>query len=296
MIDKNLTIPLTVPSNIRNQYVKNYEAATQNSGRLFLFAVDQRIEHLNQDFYGPGISPQAAIPDHVFKIASKARIGAFATHLGLVARYGQQFNEIRYLIKLNAKTNLIPTSQADPISLALYDVDQVVEFKESSGLDIVGVGYTIYLGSEHETAMLTEAAQIVMDAHSRGLLAVLWIYPRGKAVKSERSADIIAGAAGVGASLGADFVKVMAPHASSNSESAELLKQATMAAGRSKVICAGGVMKDEKQFLKEVCDLIHIGGASGAAVGRNIFQRDLDGAVDLCNKLAAIIIDDKKFN
>jgi fructose-bisphosphate aldolase/6-deoxy-5-ketofructose 1-phosphate synthase len=291
MTNKILNIPLSVHPDARKQYVKNYEAATQKSGRLFLFAVDQKIEHLNQDFYGPGISPQAATPEHVFKIASKSRIGAFAAHLGLIAQYGQEYKEIRYLVKLNAKTNLIPTSQSDPISLALHDIDQVVEFKKNSGLDIVGVGYTIYLGSEHEVAMLTEAAQIVLNAHLNVLLVVLWIYPRGKAVKAERSAEIIAGAAGVAASLGADFVKVMAPQATTFTESAQLLKQASMSAGKTKVVCAGGSMKDEKQFLKEVYDLIHVGGASGAAVGRNIFQRDLDAAIGLCDKLASIIID-----
>jgi DhnA family fructose-bisphosphate aldolase class Ia len=65
-----------------------------------------------------------------------------------------------------------------------------------SNLDILGLGYTIYLGSENEGEMLAQAAQLVFQAHQAGLVTVLWIYPRGKAVKDEKDPHLIAGAAG----------------------------------------------------------------------------------------------------
>lgn len=40
------------------------------------------------------------------------------------------------------------------------------------------------------------------------LSAVLWMYPRGKAVKDEKEPRLIARATGVAACLGSDFVKV----------------------------------------------------------------------------------------
>ena len=43
------------------------------------------------------------------------------------------------------------------------------------------------------------------------MIAVVWIYPRGAAVKDEHDPHLIAGAAGLGCSLGADFVKVNYP-------------------------------------------------------------------------------------
>lgn len=241
-----IIIPATVPSNKEKTYLNNYVQATGESGRLFLFSGDQKIEHLNADFYGPGIAKDDKSPAHLFNIANQARIGAFATQLGLIARFGRQYKNIRYIVKLNAKTNLIAPEQNDPRSLALHTVEDVVTFKEQSGLPIVGIGYTVYLGSTYEAFMLSEAAQAVFTAHHHGLLAILWMYPRGIAVPKEHDAGIIAGAAGVGACLGADFVKVNPPTATSPEESARSLVQATMAAGTTKVICSGGKAKKRK--------------------------------------------------
>lgn len=285
-------VPLTVPTSMREAFINNYLKATCNTGRLLLFAGDQKVEHLNKDFFGPDISPESANPTHLFDIASKSRIGAFATNLGLVARYASDYKNVRYVIKLNGKTNLVPTQQADPNSCMWTPVQQVVEFKKQTGLDIVGIGMTVYLGSEHESAMLAQAAQAIYQAHQNGLMTTVWMYPRGKAVQNERSADIIAGVAGIAVCLGADFVKVNAPEAADSFESAQLLRQATMAAGNTRVICAGGQSKSEKEFLQALYHQIHGGGAMGAAVGRNIHQKSTQEAIKFCNALAAIIIDD----
>jgi DhnA family fructose-bisphosphate aldolase class Ia len=63
---------------------------------------------------------------------------------------------------LNSKTNLIKTSQSDPFSQQWLDVKQVVDFRLRSGLNILAVGYTIYLGSEHEATMLHQAAREIV--------------------------------------------------------------------------------------------------------------------------------------
>lgn len=288
---KNVNIPLTVSTKNKKIYLNNYLTATKNTGRLFLFAGDQKIEHLNQDFYGPNISIQNATPKHMFDIASKGNIGVFATQLGLISRYGQDYPEINYIIKLNAKSNIVPVEQKDPVSLMLTTVDEVVEFQKNSKLNIVGVGYTIYLGSEHEALMLSQAAQIVYQAHKHGLLAILWIYPRGKFVKKQTSAEIIAGAAGVGACLGADFIKVNPPEAENISLMGKLLKQATLAAGKSGIVCSGGTKEDANFLLETLHKQIHIGGAVGTAIGRNLHQRDLNTAIKLSNAISAILFE-----
>jgi fructose-bisphosphate aldolase / 6-deoxy-5-ketofructose 1-phosphate synthase len=233
---ENIIVPLDVPQECRSKYKDNYLKITKGSGRLMLFAGDQKAEHLNDDFFGPGIDPQDNDPEHLFRIAAKANVGVFAAQLGLIARYGMDYSNVPYLVKLNSKTNLVKTAQADPCSLQWIDVRQVVDFKESSGLEILGVGYTIYLGSEHEGAMLREAAQLVFQAHQAGLVTVLWIYPRGKAVKDEKDPHLIAGAAGVAATLGSDFVKVNYPQ-KTGQDSALIFLESVLAAGRTRVVC-----------------------------------------------------------
>ena len=288
---ENVIAPLDVPKTMREIYVKNYTEITKGTGRLMLFAGDQKVEHLNDDFFGEGVPEDDADPEHLFRIASKAKIGVFATQLGLIARYGMDYADVPYLVKVNSKTNLVETSQADPFSNLWYDVDQVAEFKENSELNILGVGYTIYLGSEFEAEMLVQAAQVIYDAHQHGMVSVLWIYPRGAAVKDEKDPHLIAGATGVGACLGTDFVKVNYPK-KEGAKSAEIFKEAVKAAGRTKVVCAGGTSDEAEAFLKKLYDQIHISGAQGNATGRNIHQKPLEEAVRMCNAVYAITVED----
>ncbi len=282
-----MRVPLDVPLEVEDIYIKNYQMITRETDRLMLFAGDQKVEHLNNDFYGENIHIDDANPEHLFKIASKAKIGIFATQLGLISLYGRDYPNIPYLVKLNSKTNLIKTGQMDPISKQWIDIEQVVQFKKQSGLKIAGVGYTIYLGSEYESQMLREAAQMVFKAHQNGLITVLWIYPRGIAVKDEKDPHLIAGATGIGACLGSDFVKVNYPKREGK-ESKEIFKEAIMAAGRTKVLCAGGPSVDVKAFLQRLHDQIFISGAAGNATGRNIHQKSLKEAIRMCNAISAI--------
>lgn len=287
-----MQIPLDVPAQQHSTYTKNFETATQGSGRLMLFAGDQKVEHLNDDFYGKDIAADDADPEHLFRIADRAHVGVFATQLGLISRYGMDYRNIPYLVKLNSKTHLVKTAQMDPISPLWYPIQPIVDFKKHSKLNIVGVGFTIYLGSEHEAEMLAHAARIVYEAHKHGLLSVLWIYPRGKAVLDEKDPHLVAGATGVAASLGSDFVKVNYPKPKSGNRPASL-KEAVVAAGRTKVICAGGSSIEVSAFLQTLYDQIHIGGVSGNATGRNIHQKPLNEAVRFCNAIHALTVEGK---
>ena len=286
----DIRIPLDVPPEEEERYRENYRRVTHNTGRLMLFAGDQKIEHLNDDFSGEDIHPDDADPEHLFRIASKGRIGIFATQLGLLARYGRDYPDVAYMVKLNSKTNLIKTSRSDPASSELYHVRQAVDLRDETGLSILGVGYTVYIGSEYEPLMLYQAAQAINQAHKHGLITVLWMYPRGSAVKDERDPHLVAGAAGVAAAIGSDFVKVNPPKIEGVADAA-LLQEAVAAAGRTGVVCSGGSQVSVPEFLQQLHDQIHIGGAVGNATGRNIHQRSLDEAVRFCNAISAITLD-----
>jgi len=284
---KDVNVPADVPKSKKAEYIKNHLELTKKSGNLFLFAGDQKIEHLNSDFYGKGIAKDDNNPEHLFRIAKQGKVGVFASQLGLIAHYGNKYKTVPYLIKLNAKTNLVDVKQKDPYSEQINTVQQVMEVKKDKKLKILGVGYTLYLGSEFETDMIAQVSRIIYNAHKNGLVTVIWIYPRGKAVKDEKHPDIIAGATGVGASLGADFVK------EKGKKSAQIFQQAIESAGTTKVICAGGSNTKIENFLKDLHDQIHISGAHGNATGRNLHQRELQEAVKLCKAISAIVIEGK---
>ena len=281
-------VPADVMPESREAYIENYMKATRGTGRLMLFACDQKMEHLNGDFYGEGIDPSDNDPEHLFQIGAQGVCGVLAGQRGLIARYAPDYPEINYLVKMNSKTNLVKTSQDDPYSPLLHELDYVLAMREA-GVNIVGLGYTIYLGSEYESTMLAEAGQLIADAHANGLIVVLWIYPRGKAVADEKDPALIAGAAGAALCLGADFVKVNPPKATEGKTSAQNLAIASQAAGRTGLVCAGGSKASAEDFLG---NLIHVGGACGNATGRNIHMRSLDEAVRLTKAISAITLAD----
>ena len=291
-------VPADVPAAVRETYIDNYMAATRGTGRLMLFACDQKIEHLNDDFHGEGIASADAEPEHLFRIGSQGVCGVLAGQRGLVAQYAADYPAINYLVKMNSKTHLIKTSasdpdkhQDDPYSPQLYSLESVLAMRDN-GVNVVGIGYTIYIGSEYESQMMMEAGELIAEAHNNGLIVVLWMYPRGRAVLDEKDAHLIAGAAGVAVTIGADFVKVNPPKGDDTGSSADKLKEAALASGRTGLVCAGGSTVDAKTFLAQLWEQIHVGGAVGNATGRNIHQRDLDEAVRLTKAISAITLAD----
>ena len=287
----DVRVPVDVLPESKDAYRENFMKATRGTGRLMLYACDQKIEHLNKDFFGPGIDPSDNDPEHLFQIGDQGEIGVLAGQRGLIAQYAEDYPNINYLVKMTSKTNLVKKDQDDPYSPQLYSLESVLAMREA-GINIVGIGYTIYLGSEYESTMMSEAGELIAEAHANGLIVVLWIYPRGKAVPDEKDADLIAGAAGVALCLGADFVKVNPPKPTDDATSAELLARAATAAGRTGLVCAGGSTVDAETFLTQLWEQIHVGGACGNATGRNIHQRSLDEAVRLTKAISAITLAD----
>ncbi len=288
----DITIPLSVPAEKRTEYQKNMRLATGDSGRLLLIAGDQKMEHLNDDFYGAGISKEDNNPEHLFRIAAASNGSVLATHLGLIAQYGASYFNTPYIVKINGRTNLGPNEKKDS-SKPLWKVEDVVEFKKRSGLKIIGIGYTIFLGGKYEAQMLAKAAKEISQAHNAGLIAILWVYPRAKGI-DEDNIHTIAGGAGVAACLGADFAKVKYPYkAKDKTLAAKKFQEVTEAAGKTKIICVGGAKQPTKDLFTFLELQLKTSGSAGLAIGRNLHQRNLDEATRLAQALGAMIIKGK---
>ena len=129
------------------------------------------------------------------------------------------------------------------------------------------MGYTIYLGSEHEQQMIKEFSNIEREAHAKGLVLVAWMYPRGKHITNDIDKDILAYAARMSLELGADAVKVK------YTGDPESYKWVVKCAGKVKVFVVGG-SKVDTATLQEIAKDIKAVGAVGFAIGRNIWQAD----------------------
>lgn len=237
-------------------------------GKCMFLAYDQGLEHGPGDFNDDNVDP-----NYILDIAKNGKFNAVVFQKGIAEKYAREIKKsgVPLILKLNGKTNLVG---GEPKSIQLCTV------KEAVKLGAAAVGYTIYIGSQFEGEMMREFEQIEREAHSLGMPVVAWIYPRGAGVKDKPKGELLAYACRVGLELGADVVKV---HWNS---SVKDLAWAVRAAGKCKVVIAGGLKESEKEFLIKVREAIGA-GVAGLAVGRNVWQSKSPDKI--ANKIRAII-------
>ncbi|HSF07018.1 MAG TPA: hypothetical protein VLG10_14620 [Methylomirabilota bacterium] len=239
-------------------------------GRFAFLAYDQGLEHGPQDFRG---NPDALAPRFVLELARDHDYTAVVFQQGTALHAREVCPEVPRLIKLNGKAGL---AKGEPYSPLLCPVDYAV--KE---LRAVAVGYTIYAGSEHESRMLAEFAEIVREARSLGVPTVAWVYPRGRAVASDTDPAIVAYAARIAYELGADIAKVKW------TGSVDSFRWVCQAAQQTRVVLSGGVLTDRPEDFLAVVDGVMQAGGAGVAVGRNVWQRPRAEAAAISKQIIA---------
>lgn len=225
-------------------------------GKALFLAYDQGLEHgPESDFNDKSVDPL-----YIIDLAKKGKFQGLVFQKGIAEKYQKEIkkSKIPLIVKLNGKTRLV---KGDPIS------EPICTVKEAIKLGASAIGFTIYIGSKHEAHMFKHFAKIERESHKAGLPIITWIYPRGKSIpkSKETSREMSAYAARTGLELGSDIVKMKFP------KKAIDLKWAVKSAGRTKIVVSGGTKKSEKEFLKQVKEIIS-SGAIGLAVGRNIWQ------------------------
>lgn len=245
----------------------NLSKLTKNGKALFL-AYDQGLEHGPSDFNDKNVNPK-----YIIEIAKKGKYNALIFQKGIAEKYNEEIKKSRVplIVKLNGKTNLV---KGEPISKQICSVEEAIK------LGAVAVGYTIYIGSEHESEMLDEFSEIAKKSHEKGFPVVAWIYPRGKGTEKKNKEELMAYSCRVGLEIGADIIKVRYDGKLKD------LKWAVKNAGKTKVVVAGGVKTDEKALLKQI-EEINESGCIGLAIGRNIWQNEKP--LDITKKIRKII-------
>ena len=176
------------------------------SGKLVILPVDQGFEHGPARSFAP--NPAGYNPQYHFQLAIDAGCNAYAAPLGfLEAGAGRFAGRIPLILKLNNHDVL--HDDKDPLPSVTGSV------RDALRLGCCAVGYTIYPGSAHCTAMYEQLRAIAEEAKSCGLAVVVWSYPRGSALskEGETGMDVVAYAAQIAAQLGAHVIKVKLPTA-----------------------------------------------------------------------------------
>lgn len=239
-------------------------------GRAFFLAYDQGLEHGPVEFNDKNVDP-----NYIIEIAKKGKFGAVIFQKGIAEKYNKEIknSKVPLIIKLNGKTNLV---KGEPFSTQLCSVNEALK------LGAVAVGYTIYLGSEHEAKMLETFENIEREAHSKNIPVIVWLYPRGKGIEGRSEGDLMAYSARVGLEIGADVVKLQ------YNGNLKDLKWAVKSAGKTKIVVAGGVKEGEDKLIKDVRDIMK-SGACGLAIGRNVWQNK--DPAKISEKLRKIVYD-----
>jgi class I fructose-bisphosphate aldolase len=266
------------------------------TGRLVILPVDQGFEHGPARSFAP--NPPAYDPHYLYELAIEAGLSAYAAPLGLLEQGADTFaGRVPTILKLNSANSLHAGTPDQAVTATV---------KDALRLGCVGVGFTIYPGSDACYGMMEELREIVREAKSCGLVAVVWSYPRGGRVSKdgETALDIVAYAAHMAALMGANIIKVKPPTERIDLDAARPayeqagIPRATLAdrirhvmqsafAGKRLVVFSGGEAKDTEGLLEEIRQ-IRDGGGSGSIIGRNSFRRPKPEALALLDRVIRI--------
>jgi fructose-bisphosphate aldolase, class I len=282
------------PGTKGNLYRLLMQGDLAGTGKLVILPVDQGYEH------GPARSfaknPAAYDPHYLYQLAIDAKLSGYAAPLAPLEQGADTFaGQIPTILKLNS---------ANSLHAGVGDQAITGSVRDALRLGCVGVGFTMYPGSDANYGMMEEFREISAEAKANGLVSVLWAYPRGGNISKdgETALDIVAYAAHMAALLGATIIKVKPPKAGVDLKAAQAsyedVPMETMKDriahvmqccfnGKRLVVFSGGESAATEDFLQVVRG-IRDGGGSGSIVGRNSFQRPKVEAMDLLAKIIKI--------
>jgi class I fructose-bisphosphate aldolase len=173
------------------------------TGYVSILPVDQGVEHSAAASFAK--NPAYFDPKNIVELAIEGGCNAVATTLGGLAAVARRYaHRIPFIAKINHNELLTYPTHADQVMFG--SVSKAFE------LGSVGVGATVYFGSEQGDRQLQEVSEAFEEAHELGMFTVLWCYVRNDAFKKdgvdyEAAADLTGQANHLGVTIGADIIK-----------------------------------------------------------------------------------------
>lgn len=201
-----------IDSDRSNNVLRNLQSVFSNgrlkdTGYLSILPVDQGIEHSAGASFAP--NPDYFDPESIVKLALEAGCNAVASTLGVLGAVSRKYaHKIPFIVKFNHNELLTYPNTYDQIFFA--------HIEQAFDMGAVGVGATIYFGSQESDRQITEVSEAFKIAHELGMFTVLWCYLRNNAFKKDGtdyhvSADLTGQANHLGATIEADIIKQKLP-------------------------------------------------------------------------------------
>jgi fructose-bisphosphate aldolase, class I len=279
------------------------------TGYVSILPVDQGIEHSAGASFAP--NPMYFDPENIVKLAIEGGCNGVASTLGVLGTVARKYaHKIPFILKFNHNEFLSYPNSFDQIRFA--------SVRQAFDMGAIGVGATIYFGSEESKRQLQEVTEMFQQAHELGLCTILWCYLRNSGFKTKEAdyhtaADLTGQANHLGVTIEADIIKQKLPENNggynainfgktskkvysdlSSNHPIDLTRYqvANCYMGRAGLINSGGASAGESD-LKDAVKTAVINkraGGMGLISGRKAFQRPMKEGAALLNAIQDVYL------
>src|SRR5229473_469420 len=283
------------------------------TGYVSILPVDQGVEHSAGASFAK--NPAYFDPENIVKLAIEGGCNGVASTLGVLGSVARKYaHKIPFLMKFNHNEFLSYPNSFDQIRFA--------NIRQAFEMGAMGVGATIYFGSEESKRQLQEVTGMFHQAHELGMFTVLWCYLRNPAFKTKEAdyhlaADLTGQANHLGVTIEADIIKQKLPEnnggylalsskenpygktdkriyeklATNHPIDLTRYQVANCYMGRAGLINSGGA-SGENDFAEAVRTAVinKRAGGMGLISGRKAFQRPMAEGVQLLNAIQDVYL------
>jgi len=279
------------------------------TGYVSILPVDQGIEHSGAASFAP--NPAYFDPENIVRLAIEGGCNGVASTLGVLGAVSRKYaHKIPFIVKINHNELLSYPS--------IYDQTLFASVEQAWNLGAVGIGATIYFGSEHCRRQILEISEAFQQAHELGMFTVLWCYLRNSEFKKDgtdyhASADLTGQANHIGVTIEADIVKQKQPVNNGGYTALGFGKTSPLVysqlvpdnpieltrwqvansyMGRAGLINSGGASTGAGDLEQAVMTAVinKRAGGMGLISGRKAFQKPMDEGVRLLNAIQDVYL------
>ena len=304
-----------INSNRSNQVLRNMQqllghGRLANTGYCNIFPVDQGIEHSAGASFAP--NPIYFDPENIIKLAVESGCNGVASTFGVLGIMSRKYaHRIPFIVKINHNEFLSYPNT--------YDQTMFGKVKSAWNMGAVGIGATIYWGSEESRKQLKEVSEAFELAHELGMITILWCYTRNSAfvvngTDYHTSADFSGQANHLGVTIQADIIKQKLPTnnggylATKHGKTSKLVYEKLTTdhpidlcryqvincyMGRVGLINSGGESKGASDLADAVTTAVvnKRAGGMGLILGRKAFQRPMKEGVEMLQDIMDVYLD-----
>jgi class I fructose-bisphosphate aldolase len=309
-IDRVATNMDRTPTVLRNLQTMYNAGRMGGTGYLSILPVDQGIEHSAGASFAP--NPIYFDPANICELAIEGGCNAVASTFGGLGSVARKYaHKIPFVLKINHNEILSYPNTYDQVPFG--NVARAFE------MGCVGIGATIYFGSEESRRQLQEVSEIFSQAHDLGMFTILWCYTRNSAFKKDGTdyhlaADLTGQANHLGVTIEADIIKqkmaetnggytaidfgkthdkVYSELSSENPIDLCRYQVANCYMGRAGLINSGGASgKNDLSQAVTTAVINKRAGGMGLILGRKAFQKDMKEGIQILNAVQDVYLCD----